>query len=579
MNLTLARTLFVSAALLLVLPAANALASASRGQEGPVVPRPSGEIYGVVPAAPPGLGHAPRSTDFAGTKFTSTANMTYHGGPVQRTNQTFAIYWVPSGFTISSGYRSLIDGFLGNVAAASGATSNVYASDTQYSDTTGPIAYSSAFAGSYLDTQALPANGCSDAYTSVCLSDSQLQTEIARVVSVAGWHPGPNSLVLMMTAKGVGSCVGSSCAFSYYCAYHSSMSSGGASYAYANMPYADTVAGACDSGQHPNADDADATINVLSHEHNETITDPLGNAWFDSGGAENGDKCAWNFGSALGGSSGSLYNQVINGAHYWLQMEWSNASSSCVQTYSATAPSISSFSPASGPVGTSVTINGSGFTGATSVKFNGTTASFSVASGTQITATVPSGATTGPISVASSAGTATSSSSFTVTVGAPSISSFSPTSGPVGTSVTINGSGFTGATSVKFNGTTASFSVNSATRITATVPAGATTGTISVTTAGGTATSPSAFSVTNGLRITTFSPLGGPVGTVVTINGSGFTGATAVAFGGVAATSFIVASDSQITATVPSGARSGPISVTTPGGTATSSSSFRVRSH
>jgi len=78
---------------------------------------------------------------------------------------------------------------------------------------------------------------------------------------------------------------------------------------------------------------------------------------------------------------------------------------------------------------------------------------------------------------------------------APTITSFAPTSGPVGTSVTISGTNFTGATAVRFNGTSASFTVNSASAITATVPSGATTGPLSVTTAGGTASSASSFTV------------------------------------------------------------------------------------
>src|SRR5439155_716123 len=77
-------------------------------------------------------------------------------------------------------------------------------------------------------------------------------------------------------------------------------------------------------------------------------------------------------------------------------------------------PTITSFTPASGPVGTSVTISGTNFTSASAVLFNGTSASFTVNSATSIAATVPTGATTGPISVTTSGGTASSASSFTV---------------------------------------------------------------------------------------------------------------------------------------------------------------------
>jgi hypothetical protein len=158
----------------------------------------------------------------------------------------------------------------------------------------------------------------------------------------------------------------------------------------------------------------------------------------------------------------------------------------------AAAPVVSSFAPASGAPGTSVTVNGSGFTGATSVTFNGTPAAFTVGSDPQVTATVPSGATSGPIGVTTAAGTGTSSSSFSVATAtvAPKISSISPTSGPVGTVVAITGSGLTGATSVKFGGgVAASYTVVSDTRINATVPSGASSGGIAVTTPGGTATS------------------------------------------------------------------------------------------
>jgi hypothetical protein len=283
---------------------------------------PHGRILGVVP-----------SHGFAHFSRTGSSNLSYHSGPVMRTNATYAIYWEPPGSSVSAKYNSLIDGFLGDVAADNGLMSNVYFSDTQYYDSSGQhIAYNSTFAGSFVDTSALPASGCTDKYTSACLTDAQLRSEISKDVGTNGWTPGPGSLFFIFTPKNVGSCYGSSCSFSYFCAYHSSYGSGASEVLYANQPYAAWVPAACGSGQSPNGDDADSTINVASHEHNESITDPLGTAWYDNRGQENGDKCAWTFGTPLGGINGSEFNQVINSHDYFLQREWSNHSSGCVLT-------------------------------------------------------------------------------------------------------------------------------------------------------------------------------------------------------------------------------------------------------
>lgn len=90
-----------------------------------------------------------------------------------------------------------------------------------------------------------------------------------------------------------------------------------------------------------------------------------------------------------------------------------SASDSFVLTVAA-APSITSFTPGSGPAGTVVVITGTNFSGATNVRFNGVAAAYTVNSATQITATVPATATTGPISVVGPTGTGTSVTSFTV---------------------------------------------------------------------------------------------------------------------------------------------------------------------
>ncbi|MBV5323672.1 IPT/TIG domain-containing protein, partial [bacterium] len=149
----------------------------------------------------------------------------------------------------------------------------------------------------------------------------------------------------------------------------------------------------------------------------------------------------------------------------------------------------------------------------------------------------------------------------------PTITSFTPTSAGNGTTVTITGTDFTGATAVSFGGTAAtSFNVASATSITAVVSTG-TSGDVSVTTLGGTATK-TGFTFIPAPVISSFSPTSSGNGLTVTLTGTNFTGATAISFGGTAATSFNVVDATSITAVVSTGT-SGNVSVTTPGGTGT----------
>ena len=511
-------------------------------------------------------------------------NLTYHGGPVMRTNTTYAIYWQPTGYAFSANYKTLINRYFADAAAASGANTNVYSVLNQYYDTTGPIGYTSTFGGSVTDTHPFPTigNPKSCGGPSKCLTDAQLQTELQSVIAQQGWTRSLTTQFFMFTPNNVGSCASGGCSYTAYCAYHGY---GAANLIYANQPYAAYSVG-CRSGQRPNADPADDTINVTSHEHREAINDEHLNAWYnDFTGNEGSDQCAWNFGTILGGGQGAEYNQVINNHNYYVQQEWSNDGSTCLLRYGGggppPAPTVSSFNPTTGPEGTNVSITGSHFTGVSVVKFNGTSASFTFNSDTSVSATVPNGATTGPIAVTTPNGTGTSAASFTVTGGGggnpPTVSAFNPASGPVGTNVSITGTGFTGVSAVKFNGTSASFTFNSDTSVSATVPNGATTGPIAVTTPNGTGTSNASFMVTTSggaPKIAGFSPGFGATGSTILITGSGFTGVSSVTLGGVS-TTFTVQSAGRIAAKVPSmAAGSYKWSVTTGGGTATSASYF-----
>ncbi len=164
---------------------------------------------------------------------------------------------------------------------------------------------------------------------------------------------------------------------------------------------------------------------------------------------------------------------------------------------------------------------------------------------------------------------------YSVNIGAAPFVTFAGAAvAKVGKTVEILGQGFTGTTSVSFGTAAASYTVVSDNYLTATVPNGATTAVVSVKTAGGRLTSNRVFRVTP--QVTSFSPSSGPVGTVVTITGVSLTKATRVTFGGIAATAYTVNSDTQITATAPTGALTGKIAVTTAGGAAASAASFTV---
>ncbi len=234
-------------------------------------------------------------------------------------------------------------------------------------------------------------------------------------------------------------------------------------------------------------------------------------------------------------------------------------------------PTITSFSPLKGAPGVTVIIKGTNFTGAASVTFNGTPAGYTVTSATRIAATVPAGATTGPIRVGTAFGPVTSAGTFTV---APRITGFAPQGGDPGASVVITGSNFTGAAAVRFNGVAAAFHVDSSTQIIATVPASALTGPLAVTTAGGTATSTGTYIV--GPRITRFTPSSAAAGTSVIINGVNFISTLLVTFNGSSPAYFTVDSATRITAIVPYDATSGPITIVNGGGFASSANALTV---
>jgi PKD domain-containing protein len=352
----------------------------------------------------------------------------YQGGPVLRGAKVHLIFWqgVVKGSgseaqveKFPAGYEEEIERYFADVAHDSGLATNVFAIDGQYFSEEGitqtPGRYSLSFYTeaervaeekrtgkpvehlAYKDPGSFPthttgvcpgpsvlATGQLQKTPGPCLLDLDLHTEVSKAAAKEAWSletvkegsTQAGNMFVVITPPGVGGCfqeASSECAYTTYCAYHGDFGGTGETpngqTVYENIPYIGGVGG-CEilKVQPTKVQGADAAIDAISHESNESITDPLGSqckeevvggeptivgcepfSWTDSIGQEVGDKClppevptlgpGGIYGEPLGPSTGLLpqlssYNQVIDSDHYWTQREWSNAASAgggCVQ--------------------------------------------------------------------------------------------------------------------------------------------------------------------------------------------------------------------------------------------------------
>ena len=308
-------------------------------------------------------------------------NLDYNGGPVMPSNTNYTVYWAPEGLAAyPAGYASGLKTYFEDLAHDSGKTTNVDSVAAQYNDAEGHFAnYQSSFGGQLIDTHPYPANGCSAAPT--CLTDAQIQHELEVFIGEQKLPTDLEHEYFLLTPKGVESCfeeaskvcsAGSSAPF--FCAYHGNipLEGGAKQLIYANDPFVVGIEG-CDApgGNHPNESPSDgALFGGLSHEHNESLTDPEpNNAWTDIGGetGEIGDKCVGEEGAITGEpigktKSGFDFNQEINGHPYWYQEEWSNQGHECLQrlTFEGAEPTATFTSESGG--GTEVQFDATGST-------------------------------------------------------------------------------------------------------------------------------------------------------------------------------------------------------------------------
>jgi large repetitive protein len=245
-------------------------------------------------------------------------------------------------------------------------------------------------------------------------------------------------------------------------------------------------------------------------------------------------------------------------------------------------PTVTNVSPDSGALagGNTVTITGAHFVAGAGVQFGSSAASsVTLLSATQLTAIAPPGAAGSVnVTVTTPGGTSASSTNGLYAYGAPIITSFTPSSGLTGSTVTLTGSGFAPDVTVSFGALgSPKVTVSSGSQLRAVVPNGAVPAAITIADSQGAATTTTQFTPT--LSITAFAPDHGPAGTLVTINGIGFNTSSVVRFNGVGASKPTLVSPTQLQATVPTSATTGPITVTNtkaPTGTVQAPTSFTV---
>lgn len=291
-----------------------------------------------------------------------TPPLLWHGGAMMGTSSTgplnvIPIFWSPRGHAITAAYKNIITRYLSGIAADSGSHTNVFSTLTEYFGSNGSINYNVQVPFAVNDGGALPASGCDVASNDTtgiyadnsgydaCLDDDQIIAETNRVVDALGLPRDLAHQYVLFVPKHVETCFfpgstltsANACTINHqpsaaYCAYHSMDTSNGM--VYANLSYAiyaSPTGFTCSSDavfptvQTPNGNkDADTEVSPTSHEIMEATTDPdVSTGWYDSSGFENGDECAYIFGS-VSGHAGHYYNQVINGGHFLTQEEFSN---------------------------------------------------------------------------------------------------------------------------------------------------------------------------------------------------------------------------------------------------------------
>lgn len=256
--------------------------------------------------------------NLAGRPVAKSAGITYHNGPIMLGTTNAYVIWYGD-WTKSVNGTQIISDFLSNVGGSPYFNINT----TYYNGNKAYVSNSVTLAGSTSDTTYKYGTNLTDANVTSIVTDA---------ISSNRLPLDANGVYFVLTSGDVGE---SSGFLTKYCGWHTytTYSSTVVKYSFVGDPTKNMSACSVQSTS-PNGNAAvDAMISVIAHELEEAVTDPQLNAWYDTQGAENADKCAWKFGTTYTTSNGSVANMKIGTRDYLVQQNWVVTTQSCALKY------------------------------------------------------------------------------------------------------------------------------------------------------------------------------------------------------------------------------------------------------
>lgn len=239
---------------------------------------------------------------------TTTNGINYHGGPVMlgTTNLYYIWYGNWSG-------NSAVP-ILNNLALSLGGSPYYNINTTYYNANNNKVS----------NALAAPASTTDNYSRGNKIGDSDVLNVVAGAISSGALPQDPNGVYVVLSSADVNETSGFC---TQYCGWHSHATILGVDTKFAFVGNAARCPSACSAQTvSPNGNaGADAMASIIAHETEEAVTDPDLNAWYDTRGYENADKCAWKFGTVYKTANGAYANMNLGGLNYLIQQNWVNA--------------------------------------------------------------------------------------------------------------------------------------------------------------------------------------------------------------------------------------------------------------